>query len=194
MGFKLPVVSILKKDYAMKLPNIKSYVIGVLKPHLKALSDKYSNVVTEISKISHAQNSNIQRLEARVTEMSQGVADLSANAIEVLKQANEANKNLPTAEEVKTLKRRVQELNYIEGHLYDKYWELINTGKVEDPWVPDFDNTWIPGDPVLTDEELEAEWRALQEIAPDVELTPEQKVELDAYITEYRKHHPSSSD
>lgn len=172
--------------------NIKTYVLCVLKPHIKALSDKYNSIVKEITEIANAQLDYIYKLEAKIAKLAKDIAELATSTLELHKQTEKVIRNQPTVAQVAKLERRVKELDYLTGELYSKYIELIRNGSVADPWVPEYEDTWIPGDPVLSDEELEAKWRFANNIRPDEELNQAQQQSLANYIADYKKHHPST--
>lgn len=140
------------------------------------------------------QDEVIRDAQEQVALLNTNVNNLCEEIIGYQQEMQEIRKNSYTAEQVKQLIRRNQELEYICGALYDKVYELINTGTVTDPTLPDFNDPYLPGDPVLTEEELEAEWREKNGIDPDAELTEEQKESLQYYIDKYYETHPRPED
>lgn len=174
----------------MKLPNLKQFVQAVLKPGLWAIKMQYDYKVKDMYDLTNRQTQHITELESSIAQTNETLADLSARQVDYNATVEFLRTNLYTSEEVKELERRSRELNHICSALYDKVHELVNNGFVTDPYLPPFTGTWIPGDYVLTDAELQAVWRRQQGLLPDDLLTPTQDAALVKYILDYRKRRP----
>lgn len=163
-------------------PNLKTFVLSVIKPLIISLR-RYSEAREKnIERLVNQQNALIYQNEMLIAELNSKLLDMLARIDEYNKQLSKLTTSLYTLEDVQKLDRRMQEVNYMLGTVYD----LIYT-KLPDANLPDIDEPWIPGDPVKTEEELEAEWRAAQGIDADQALTPEQAEALQAYIDDYYK-------
>ena len=178
----------------MKLPNIKSFVTAVLKPYLVAIAQKQAATVKALEKLTLKNQEYTTSLETSISKLSEEVVKTNTVATEIAVKAEKATQALPTAEEVKQLKRRVQELDYFCGQVYDKMYELLHTGTVKDSYLINPDEGWLPSDTPKTDAELEKIWRASNGMSEDALLTNTQQAELMKYIEDYRKHHPSNAE
>lgn len=176
----------------MDLPNIKTFVLSAIRPYVTAIHVRYRSTVEALEKLTTKQTDHITELELQIAQLSNMIEQTNAIATDVALKASEAISQLPTAATVTENTRRLKELDYICGQLYDKLYEYMHTGSVNDTYLPDYENTWIPGDAVLTDAELEANWRTDNHIDADAILTTSQEAALSEYITDYRAHHQSS--
>lgn len=160
--------------------NLKSFVLSVIKPLMVSLRSYAEAREKNVAKLIKQQNILIYQNETLIAELNSKLLDLISKIDDYNKQITKLTTSLYTLEDVKALDRRSREVDYILGALYDLVYI-----KIPDAKLPDKDDTWLPGDPVKTEAELEAEWREAHEIASDAELTEEQQNALTQYIEEY---------
>lgn len=171
----------------MTLPNMKTFVLASVKPLIWSLKCFYDNQVKYMEKLVRTQNVAITETNSQITELQKNINDLGTIVTKNNSELADIQSNSYTAEQVKELADRNRALEYICGALYDKVYELLETGKVEDPTLPDYDD---PFGENVTDEELEIRFRNENGIPLDAELTEEQRVALEEYITNYRNNLP----
>lgn len=173
----------------MATPNMKQFTAAVCNPRIKALECLYRGQLAYMEKLVAQQNRTIDAANAEHARLLAIIADNQEQVLAYQKEVIAMRDNLYSSSQVKTLDRRMQELNYIAGTLYQKYWELANSGKVDASDLPSFTDPWIPGDYVKTEAELEADWRQSHMLSEDATLTEVQKSELSIYINKYYSSH-----
>lgn len=160
--------------------NLKSFVLSVIKPLLVSLRGYAEAREKNVARLVEQQNILIYQNETLIAELNNKLLDLISKIDDYNKQITRLTTSLYTLDDVKALDRRSKEVDYILGALYDLVYV-----KIPDAKLPDKDNTWIPGDDVKTEDELEAEWHEANNIASDAVLTIDQLNELNKYIEDY---------
>lgn len=172
-----------------QLPNMKTFVIAAVKPLLWSLKTALTGQNQYLHQRVNAQDAVIDELRAQLANYVEQVAAMTESIIGYEAEVAKINATTFSQEQVAALERRCRELEYITGQLYDLVYK-----KMPDAELPDMDNVILPGDPIKTEEELEAEWRTNMNLEADVALTEEQQASLDAYIQSYHDSHPDYTE
>ncbi len=124
----------------MELINIKKFVLACCKPLLVSVKQYIDSKLAYIDDVTKNQNSSISSMQSEVANLSGQVAKLSEEIVRYRDEVSELKSSHYTKEQIETLITRVTSLDRICGILYDKVYELIHTGEVTDPTLPDFEN------------------------------------------------------
>jgi septal ring factor EnvC (AmiA/AmiB activator) len=122
----------------MALPNIKTFVIAVCKPFVWALRCFYDGQVAYLKTLAERQNEIITELQRQIADLETAINENSQRVIEYTVEIQDLKTKVVTTEEVALLATRNRQLELICGALYDKVYEMIHTGTVQDPTLPDF--------------------------------------------------------
>lgn len=173
----------------MALPNLKSYINAVINPKIRALSILYDENVLYMQKKVDKQTELLLDAQTQSAELSKIVFDLQEKLLKYQMEVIQLRKNMFTGQQVREMLRRLQELNYIAGILYQKYVVLAGEQDWPTEDLPEFRTCWVPGDSVKTEEEVERDWRMLNGIEANWILDEEQQKALQEFKDKYYRTH-----
>lgn len=173
----------------MGLPNIKAYINAVLAPKITALANLYHDHVAYMQKRVTKQDHALLQTQEQLAKVMQTVLELQGQILKYQNEVITLRKVLYTSTQVKEMLRRIQELNYVVGNLYYKFITQDNVTGVDLTDMPSFNSPWIPGDYVLTEDEVEREWRMKNNISQNAILTENEKKQLQEYKDLYYRTH-----
>lgn len=156
--------------------NVKTFALAAVKPLIQALRTRFDYQVKYINKRVNAQDDSFMQLQKDFAELNKKVVEGTDAYLEYRKQLQGFEAKLYTADQVKALDRRVQQLLIVINELY-----ILISNKLPNEELPDLD-PWLPDDPIPLASDFEAEWRKELQVDPDVELTEEQRKMADEYI------------
>lgn len=174
--------------------NVKTFALAAVKPLIQALRTRFDYQVKYINKRVNAQDDSFLQLQKDFAELNKKVVVGTEAYLEYLKQLQGFEAKLYTADQVKALDRRVQQLLLVINELY-----ILIHNKLPNEELPDLD-PWLPDDPIPLASEFEAEWREKLHVDPDVELDEEQRKMADEYIRSryltypYLPEYPTNED
>lgn len=174
--------------------NVKTFALAAVKPLIQALRTRFDYQVKYINKRVNAQDDSFLQLQKDFAELNKKVVVGTEAYLEYLKQLQGFEAKLYTADQVKALDRRVQQLLLVINELY-----ILIHNKLPNEELPDLD-PWLPDDPIPLASEFEAEWREKLHVDPDVELDEEQRKMADKYIRSryltypYLPEYPTNED
>lgn len=174
--------------------NVKTFALAAVKPLIQALRTRFDYQVKYINKRVNAQDDSFLQLQKDFVELNKKVVVGTEAYLEYLKQLQGFEAKLYTADQVKALDRRVQQLLLVINELY-----ILIHNKLPNEELPDLD-PWLPDDPIPLASEFEAEWREKLHVDPDVELDEEQRKMADEYIRSryltypYLPEYPTNED
>lgn len=176
----------------MAVTNMKTYVCSLIRPFVQALKVFYDNQVKVMFERIKAHDDSFLQLQAQVADLSALVIKLQTSMLTYEQEVRMLRNALFTAENVKQLSIRCNELSYICGTLFDLVYRFQITATMPDTQLPDFDYPILPTEKGLTDKELEIEFRNYRGIDLEVELSDDQKEDLAGYIAAYRAKYGSA--
>ena len=147
--------------------NVKTFALAAVKPLIQALKTRFDYQVKYINKRVNAQDDSFMQLQKDFAELNKKVVEGTDAYLEYRKQLQGFEAKLYTADQVKALDRRVQQLLIVINELY-----ILISNKLPNEELPDLD-PWLPDDPIPLASDFEAEWRKELQVDPDVELTEE---------------------
>lgn len=174
--------------------NVKTFALAAVKPLIQALRTRFDYQVKYINKRVNAQDDSFLQLQKDFAELNKKVVVGTEAYLEYLKQLQGFEAKLYTADQVKALDRRVQQLLLVINELY-----ILIHNKLPNEELPDLD-PWLPDDPIPLASEFEAEWREKLHVDPDVELDEAQRKMADEYIRSryltypYLPEYPTNED
>ena len=174
--------------------NVKTFALAAVKPLIQALRTRFDYQVKYINKRVNAQDDSFLQLQKDFAELNKKVVVGTEAYLEYLKQLQGFEAKLYTADQVKALDRRVQQLLLVINELY-----ILIHNKLPNEELPDLD-PWLPNDPIPLASEFEAEWREKLHVDPDAELSEEQRKMADEYIRSryltypYLPEYPTNED
>lgn len=174
--------------------NVKTFALAAVKPLIQALRTRFDYQVKYINRRVNAQDDSFLQLQKDFAELNKKVVVGTEAYLEYLKQLQGFEAKLYTADQVKALNRRVQQLLLVINELY-----ILIHNKLPNEELPDLD-PWLPDDPIPLASEFEAEWREKLHVDPDVELDEEQRKMADEYIRSryltypYLPEYPTNED
>ena len=174
--------------------NVKTFALAAVKPLIQALRTRFDYQVKYINKRVNAQDDSFLQLQKDFAELNKKVVVGTEAYLEYLKQLQGFEAKLYTADQVKALDRRVQQLLLVINELY-----ILIHNKLPNEELPDLD-PWLPDDPIPLASEFEAEWREKLHVDPDAELSEEQRKMADEYIRSryltypYLPEYPTNED
>lgn len=174
--------------------NVKTFALAAVKPLIQALRTRFDYQVKYINQRVNAQDDSFLQLQKDFAELNKKVVVGTEAYLEYLKQLQGFEAKLYTADQVKALDRRVQQLLLVINELY-----ILIHNKLPNEELPDLD-PWLPNDPIPLASEFEAEWREKLHVDPDAELNEEQRKMADEYIRSryltypYLPEYPTNED
>ena len=144
--------------------NVKTFALAAVKPLIQALRTRFDYQVKYINKRVNAQDDSFLQLQKDFAELNKKVVVGTEAYLEYLKQLQGFEAKLYTADQVKALDRRVQQLLLVINELY-----ILIHNKLPNEELPDLD-PWLPDGPIPLASDFEAEWRDELHVDPDVEL------------------------
>lgn len=174
--------------------NVKTFALAAVKPLIQALRTRFDYQVKYINKRVNAQDDSFLQLQKDFAELNKKVVVGTEAYLEYLKQLQGFEAKLYTADQVKALDRRVQQLLLVINELY-----ILIHNKLPNEELPDLD-PWLPDDPIPLASKFEAEWREKLHVDPDVELDEAQRKMADEYIRSryltypYLPEYPTNED
>lgn len=174
--------------------NVKTFALAAVKPLIQALRTRFDYQVKYINKRVNAQDDSFLQLQKDFAELNKKVVVGTEAYLEYLKQLQGFEAKLYTADQVKALDRRVQQLLLVINELY-----ILIHNKLPNEELPDLD-PWLPDDPIPLASKFEAEWREKLHVEPDVELDEAQRKMADEYIRSryltypYLPEYPTNED
>ena len=172
----------------MNFPSLRSMVSAVVKPGLRALQCLYDHQVKYMVGRLTRQDEVIRATQTQVAELSTKVIELSEKILQLAAQCQVLKENLYTSQEVAILDGRVKDVNILVTALYAKMLELIISGKVSDPTVPDLNHT--SRDRQYTEAELISYWKVANRIKDGEPMTTSQQLAMQAFLDAHKAAHP----
>lgn len=169
----------------MAKTNIKTFILSAIKPFIVSMRRYSEEREANIKRLVELQTKLIYQNETIIADLNTKILDLTSKINEYNQTVSKLATSVYTMEDVSRIERRSREVDYILGQVYDLIYIRIPDAK-----LPDLEDTWIPGDPVLTEAELREQWILQNGIGLDETLTPEQEQALQEYIDDYYSTRP----